>query len=204
MLYNGSAQWTAQTQFKDYVANGDVFGDILLNFSYHLLDIKRWTPKDTTQLMQLLPLALHLDNTNGTDELLVRLQEAFHLIRQLDDDESELLQRFVYRTLFSLADPNGFRKFKTVFTKSVSDGKDGVDMVSNISRFMYEEMMAKWNEGAEKGRSEGIIEGIAVGEVQVRTAIANSMLIEKLDLELISRMTGFTLEELENLKNQQQ
>ena len=144
----------------------------------------------------------------GTDELLARLQEAFRLIRQLDDDESELLQRFIYRTLFILADPNGFRKFKTVFTKSVSDGKDGVDMVSNISRFMYEEMMAKWNEGAEKGRSEGIIEGIAVGraegEVQGRTAIACTMLQDGVDMEQVSKYTGLTTEELKNLSIQQQ
>ena len=60
VLYNGYERWTAQIQFKDYVANGDIFGDILLNFSYYLLDIKRWTPKDITQLKQLLPLALHL------------------------------------------------------------------------------------------------------------------------------------------------
>ena len=50
-------------------------------------------------------------------------------------------------------------------------------------------------EGEAKGRAEGLAEGLAEG----KAAVAASMIKEGLDLQLISKLTGFSIEELKNL-----
>ena len=50
-------------------------------------------------------------------------------------------------------------------------------------------------EGEAKGRAEGLAEGLAEG----KASVAASMIKEGLDMQLISKLTGFSLEELKNL-----
>lgn len=49
-------------------------------------------------------------------------------------------------------------------------------------------------------RSEGLIEGITTGEKNKQIEIAKSMLEEKILIETISKCTGLTIEEINNLK----
>ncbi len=50
-------------------------------------------------------------------------------------------------------------------------------------------------EGKEKGKEEGIKEG----EIKSKMNIAKEMLKEKFNIELISKVTGLTIEEIKNL-----
>ena len=54
-------------------------------------------------------------------------------------------------------------------------------------------------EGEAKGRAEGRAEGEAKGRAEGKASVAASMINEGLDMQLISKLTGFSLEELKNL-----
>ena len=56
-------------------------------------------------------------------------------------------------------------------------------------------------EAREKGHAEGLAEGHAEGRIEERIEIINSMLKEKIDIELISKITGLSIEEINNLNN---
>ncbi len=55
-------------------------------------------------------------------------------------------------------------------------------------------------EGIKEGREEGVKEGIKEGAKQERLEIAKNMLKEKVNIEVIERVTGLTKEEIEKLK----
>lgn len=55
-------------------------------------------------------------------------------------------------------------------------------------------------EGREEGRQEGRQEGIEQGTSQAKHQIAKNLLAEGLDINVISKTTGLSLEELSNLK----
>ena len=54
-------------------------------------------------------------------------------------------------------------------------------------------------EGLELGRAEGEAKGRAEGLAEGKASVAASMIKEGLDMQLISKLTGFSLEELKNL-----
>ena len=51
-------------------------------------------------------------------------------------------------------------------------------------------------------RYSGYIDGMAEGEAKGKTEIAKNMLKENIDIELISKVTGLSQEEIEKLKYQ--
>jgi len=57
------------------------------------------------------------------------------------------------------------------------------------------------NEGYEKGIEQGIEQGIEKGMEQEKINTARNMLKEIDDLDLISRITGLSIEKIASLKN---
>lgn len=54
-------------------------------------------------------------------------------------------------------------------------------------------------EGKAKGRAEGLAEGHAKGRAEERNELVKKMLEKKMDINLISELTGLTEEEIEKL-----
>ena len=62
------------------------------------------------------------------------------------------------------------------------------------------EMMEKGMEkGLEAGRSEGLAEGLSKGKAKGKAELVKKMLEKKMDINLISELTGLTKEEIEKL-----
>ena len=76
--------------------------------------------------------------------------------------------------------------------------------------FLKEKWERDWNSsmrsakeiGMEKGIKEGIKKGIKEGKKEGKKEIAIKMIREKIDEEIISKVTNLSLEEIKNLKNE--
>ena len=42
VLYNGRDSWTAGRRFRNYQIDGEVFGEFIIDFKYHLVDVRRY------------------------------------------------------------------------------------------------------------------------------------------------------------------
>lgn len=60
---------------------------------------------------------------------------------------------------------------------------------------------AIYRKGIKDGREEGRIAGKIEGEKNEKIQIAKNMLQEKMSIEVITKVTGLTKEEIEKLKN---
>ena len=59
--------------------------------------------------------------------------------------------------------------------------------------------MAIRDSGYNEGRKEGIEEGLKKGKKAEKKSIAQNMLEMKIDKEIISKVTGLTMDEIENM-----
>ena len=87
------------------------------------------------------------------------------------------------------------------------------DELEYINADEEERMRAKFRERAEwkyhadmkstysEGKNDGIKEGLKQGIKEQKITIAKNMLAEKIDIHIIAKTTGLTIEEIENLKN---
>ena len=65
----------------------------------------------------------------------------------------------------------------------------------------HADMKSMYSEGKNDGIKEGIKEGLKQGIREPKIIIAQNMLAEKIDIQIIAKTTGLTIEEIENLKN---
>ena len=87
------------------------------------------------------------------------------------------------------------------------------DELEYINADEEERMRAKFRERSEwkyhadmksmysEGKNDGIKEGLKQGIKEQKITIAKNMLAEKIDIHIIAKTTGLTIEEIENLKN---
>ena len=68
------------------------------------------------------------------------------------------------------------------------------------ARYDYNSAMSEMMEkGLEAGRAEGQAKGRELGEKETNLKIVKKMLEKKMDIDLISELTGLTKKEIENL-----
>ena len=99
------------------------------------------------------------------------------------------LQEEVFRRFFEAAEIAHFDRDKR--EKYISEMFTQDDYINEIET-------AREN-GEIKGRAEGEAKGRAEGLAEGKASVAASMIKEGLDMQLISKLTGFSLEELKNL-----
>lgn len=151
VLYNGKNKWSAQRSFKDYQASSTVFGDCLVDFKYHLVDIKRWDTTDLLKMEGILPLAIGFDNANGFQELALRLSDTLEAIQALSPDESKSIKSYIKRILTPLAEKWNAMDLKQLLKQF----EGGSDMVSNMGRIIDKEFAKRQREGMQAGKLEG-------------------------------------------------
>ena len=193
VVYNGKQGWTAQRRFRDYLQDGETFGSAVPDFTYHLVDIKRWKPEDMAQLSGILPVALHLENASDLGELTDRIKASFDAIRRLDDEETGLLSAFIHRILLPMAheaSPEDMDRFIEQSALLDAEGRD--DMVSQISKKIYQEAKALVQKGLEEGLEKGRVEGV----LAERQALVRRMQQNGLTADQIAAFTGLSLDEI--------
>lgn len=68
------------------------------------------------------------------------------------------------------------------------------------ARYDYNSAMAEMEQkGLEAGKAEGLSQGRIKGRVEERNELVKKMLEKKMDIDLITELTGLTKEEIENL-----
>lgn len=75
VLYNGSNNWTACTNFKEMLEGYQAFERYLLDFNYILFDINRYSKEELLEVSNLVSSVFLLDQAMKPEELLVRLKE---------------------------------------------------------------------------------------------------------------------------------
>lgn len=192
VLYNGKNKWSAQRSFKDYQASSTVFGDCLVDFKYHLVDIKRWDTADLLKMEEILPLAIGFDNANGFQELALRLSDMLEAIQALSPDESKSIKSYIKRILTPLAEKWDAMDLKQLLKQF----EGGSDMVSNMGRIIDKEFAKRQREGMQAGKLAGKLEGKQEGKQESARTIAIRLFQKGMTSKEVADLTDLPLEEV--------
>jgi hypothetical protein len=195
VLYNGKHRWTAQRSFKDYQAESLVFGDCLVDFKYHLVDIKRWDPASLLKMEGILPLAIGFDGTNGLQELLLRLQNSLETINQLEPEEMGLLAIYLKRVFALFLEKSNHAGIQELPIKA----GEGSNMFSNVERAIKKEIAAMKKEE----RREGKLEGKQEGKLESVRTIAARLIQKGMSSKEVSELTDMPLKDVMELMPRQ-
>lgn len=180
VLYNGKKKWTAERQFRKLLSNEEMFDSELLNFEYLLIDVARYTEEELLSLSNTIGSVFLLDQTEDQEHLLNRLGKLMNTIRQMPEDNQQKFVAWMANILLQKLPENelSLQQF--------------IQSVKGDAAFM----------GLEKILDDIERKGELKGELKGKEQVVKQMIAEQLDPDLISRVTGFSLDKINQLRKE--
>jgi len=178
VLYNGKRKWTAHRQFRQLLAKEEMFGTELLNFEYILIDVARYTEEELLSLSNTIGSIFLLDQTEDQEQLLNRLGKLIGTIQRLPGESQQKFVAWMANVLLQKLPENepSLQQF--------------IQSVKGDASFMgFEKIL---DDIEQRGRREG--------EQKAKQSMAKQLLAEQMDAALIAKVTGFSSEEIEQLR----
>ncbi len=189
ILYNGEKQWTACRHFKEILDGYELFKDHILDFNYILFDVNRYKEEELLKLANLISTIFLLDQKVDMRVIKERLQKTADILK-LSDEQFTLFKNWVKRIFKPRMTKSMQEELEMILEKASS--MEVKEMVSNLAMTLEKEVLEAQHRGREEGKKEGRKEG--------KKEVAKSMLINDMDIDLVTKLTGLPREVVEEIK----
>lgn len=182
VLYNGKQEWTVAQTYKETLNAHELFSDHVLDFSYILLDVNRYTEEELLQVTNVIGTVFLLDQHVDDRELRARLGKLVYTLKQLSPEEfqlfrSWLLHIFVERVPYELQDQT---------RKAIEQAKEGeVEMMMHNLERTLDDMIER---AEARGEAKGKLE-----------VVKNLLRLGITDIEKLAQAADLSKEEIEKL-----
>lgn len=193
VLYTGKEKWNANLDLKRTQYKWEKYKIQELS-KYNILDINKISNKELLEETSIISKIMLIEKSKSKEELSKNLNKIYIEIKKnktmYTKREKQFLEKAVGILALNLIEEKKLKKF----LKNINLGDDGtmlavIDMINEEKKLRKMELEKKWNDGKAEGRLQAKIDDI------------KNMLKEKLPIELISKITGLTKEEIEKYSN---
>ena len=193
VLYTGKEKWNANLDLKSTQYKWEKYKIQELS-KYNILDINEISNKELLEETSIISKIMLIEKSKSKEELSKNLNKIYIEIKKnkamYTKREKQFLEKAVGILALNLIEEKKLKKF----LKNINLGDDGtmlavIDMINEEKKLRKMELEKKWNDGKAEGRLQAKIDDI------------KNMLKEKLPIELISKITGLTKEEIEKYSN---
>ena len=150
VLYNGKESWTALRRFRDYLRDGDMFGEYGVNFEYALIDVRRLAGELILSSNTVIDNIFYLDRAKEKEDFLRAVEEMMDRVAELPADEKNLLE-----TWFANVLEGKFGEKEQAFIRECFR-KGEKKMISGFEQIVNEERENARQEGAVSERAHGM------------------------------------------------
>jgi predicted transposase/invertase (TIGR01784 family) len=168
----------------------------LLDFSYILFDVVRYSEEDLHRAANVVSSVFYLDQTVEPRELVARLKKLAHVMKEMEPEQFRQIIVWLRNVIK--------RKLPVTLQKEIDRVLDEAEllevekMITNIERTLDE--MRK--QALLEGRVEGRVEGKAEGKVEGKVEVAMIALKKGLPVQDVAEITGLSLETVLELKKE--
>ena len=191
VFYSGSGTWTVPLSLNQMFDGYKRFGSHVLNFDYMLVDAKGFNENDLKALSsRLLAAVLLMEKSKNNIEFYDNIRKSLSDIKDFDTEEMRIFNLFI--KIMDLAyGENRSKEIQVMLNKNEIEEVDRMlcDLVENAQR-----------ENAQRQKEELRANGKLEGKLEEKLEIAKAMLLEKLPIELIIRVTKLTKEQIEAIE----
>lgn len=178
VLYNGKNKWTAKTNFKEMLSGYELFEDNVLDFNYILFDINRYSDDELYNISNLVSAIFLLDQQMNQEELIRRLRKMIYILKKISPEQFDVFKQWLKNIVKPRLEENLQKEVDEILDKSNQQEVDS--MVYNLEKTL--DNIEK--KGMEKQANNTAIEAIKMG----------------MSNEMINKLTGLTVEEIDNLR----
>ena len=188
VLYTGNRKWNATKYFKENQEKLEGLNNGLGN--YNLIDVNDITEKELLEDESFISKMMLLEKCKNTDNMVKMLGK---IVENIKEEDKNILRSII---TIILEKKIGITKAKELINKMNGDEENMLAIVDMIMKEnqMYIEM------GKKEGKKEGKKVGKKEGELKEKIRIVTNMLKEKINIEMIQKITGIDKEEIEMIE----
>jgi len=191
VFYDGTGEWTAETNFLSKTELNGAFEKYIPKFEYELVDLNQYNEQDLARFGNALSLIMIIDK--------IRTADGINIMGKLPADyEDRLKQNIPPRLNKLLAD------VITLLLKRINVSDQEIEAITEklYERRLQEMFTLIEHYDVQETRRIAKAEGIEEGRGDERIAIAKRSLEKHMSIEDIVSITGLTCEEVEDLAKQ--
>ena len=155
--------------------------------NYYVIDINEYSKKELEEDELFFSKILLIEKARTEEELIEVLGD---IVKKVKDEKSkEELKRMIY---YIYQEKIGEEKTKELIEKL----KEGENMKLAVEKMLDREYAARDRKSRQEGRKEGRREGKQEGKKEAVLILAKKMVKEKIDINLVMKITGLNKEQL--------
>jgi predicted transposase/invertase (TIGR01784 family) len=200
VFYSGKSHYNAPTKLSDLYHNKDLAEEILVK-GYQLIDLDKIPDEIIKQKRWLGMIEMFMKHIKDRN-LLDLWNSVVEFLPEITKEENGLnyVVHFIAYTLTSM-DKDDKINLEKLLTNNLGD-KSGEETVASIAQAYFDEgKMEGKMEGEHHGIIKGRMEGRVEGRVEGKREVVLNLLKQKAPIDLITTATGFSVKEIEALKN---
>ncbi|WP_171011461.1 Rpn family recombination-promoting nuclease/putative transposase, partial [Haloimpatiens lingqiaonensis] len=153
VIYNGKNNWTAVRSFKEVLSGYELFGENIIDFSYILLDINKYSKEELCEISNLVSSVFFIDQNMDEKELVKRLRTIIYVLKKITPEQYDIFRNWLKGII------------KPRLPRELQDELENIMETSNqweVESMVYS--IQKVIDGVEKkGIKKGIEQGIERG-----------------------------------------
>ncbi|MEW6066088.1 MAG: Rpn family recombination-promoting nuclease/putative transposase [Bacillota bacterium] len=200
VIYNGERGWTASRSFREYQSGHERFPGRLLDFSYILFDVVRYSEEELHRAANVVSSVFYLDQTVDPLELAPRLRKLAGVLEGMTPEQFRQVTVWLKNVIKRKLPGPLQEEVERVLEEN--DPREVEKMITNIERTLDEMQRAARIEGKIEGKAEGKIEGKIEGKVEGKVEVAKAALRKGFSVEDVAEITGLSWETVLGLKNE--
>lgn len=160
LFYNGSNRWTAETEFRRYLNENELFADYVPNFKYYLVDLSQITNEYILNSNTLIDNIMALDKNRKSNKLTAMLDIVARRMKQLGKEDQVEFRKWL-EFILSAACRGSSRESIEQLIEAMQKGD--AQVIHGLQKTIMEEYDAGMKAGREAGREIGKRVGLAEG-----------------------------------------
>jgi predicted transposase YdaD len=161
-----------------------------------LIDVARYTEAELLSLTNAIGSIFFLDQTKEQEQLLQKLRKFMEIMQQLSKENQKLLNTWM-NNMFELP-----KDYVRQFVQNTEEGGFEMGLKKVVDDIRREGRMEGKREGERIGKLKGKREGKREGKMEGKEEVAMHLINMGLDTSSIATATGFTVDRVEQLREQ--
>ena len=192
VFYTGKPKWNAALDLRSVQEHyGEIHGEELSR--YNIFDNNKLSNEELLKENNLLSQLMLLERAKDENELENNLNEILEQIKNLTDEEYSKQKKEVLKSVINILIRRIIGSEKTEnYLNKLEERDDSMEAVLEMIDREEKKKKIKYEKiGKEKGRSEG--------RSEIKIKYIKNMIKENLPIELISKITGLSTEEIKEI-----
>lgn len=199
LIYHGKDRWNAENTLGNIIKGYEVLpNDVkryIPNYEYLLYDISRYTDDEIkgNAYLRIMLTVLRDIFTKDEAEIYKTFMKAVEYIKELENKQSgieyfETMMRYIFSARTDLTKETA----NEIMSKLETTYPEGSELLMTLAQAFREE-------GKEEGIMKGMERGMEVGARKKELELVRNALNEGIEIELISKLTGLTKDEINKI-----